>query len=507
MSVHYKFKSTLNFDTITFDGLHISVGDLKREIVQQKRLGKVIDFDLQITNAQSKEEYKEDGTLIPKNTTLIISRIPIAHPPKKGWEPPSAENAFTAAPTNKQDNFNMDLSKMQGSEEDKIQAMMMQSTVDYDPKTYHRIKGQSQVGEVPASYRCNKCKKSGHWIKNCPYILGKDQQEVKRNTGIPRSFRDKPEAEQEAQFVVPAELNQEIPEDLICGICRDLFVDAVMIPCCGSSFCDDCVRTSLLESEDSECPDCKEKNCSPGSLIPNRFLRNSVNAFKNETGYKISNVKSAVKNEEKPPVEKEKEKEKEEEPPVVEPEPEEPEKPEKVEKPEETETNGKKEQPKSESPEPTLAVEEPPKEKEKDKYDSDYEDNITIKMPQPAADSAPISRKASPNYSQKTSESSHRREPKSEYASEHDKHRPSSKSESGKSERSLLPTPIGMHMNYQGHMMGEEERRAEEARRSNAYKPSYMPMQRGPPPMHMMGHHIPPCNNGYNSMGQRPPLR
>lgn len=55
MSVHYKFKSTLHFDTITFDGLHISVADLKKEIVQQKRLGKIIDFDLQITNAQNKE--------------------------------------------------------------------------------------------------------------------------------------------------------------------------------------------------------------------------------------------------------------------------------------------------------------------------------------------------------------------------------------------------------------------------------------------------------------------
>lgn len=55
MSVHYKFKSTLNFDTITFDGLHISVADLKREIILQKRLGKIIDFDLQITNAQTKE--------------------------------------------------------------------------------------------------------------------------------------------------------------------------------------------------------------------------------------------------------------------------------------------------------------------------------------------------------------------------------------------------------------------------------------------------------------------
>lgn len=40
-----------------------------------------------------------------------------------------------------------------------------------------------------------------------------------------------------------------------------------------------------MESEDHECPDCKEKDISPGTLIPNRFLRNSVSNFKNETGY------------------------------------------------------------------------------------------------------------------------------------------------------------------------------------------------------------------------------
>jgi E3 ubiquitin-protein ligase RBBP6 len=58
MSVHYKFKSALDFDTITFDGLHISVTDLKKAIVHQKRLGKTCDFDLQITNAQTKEGKK-----------------------------------------------------------------------------------------------------------------------------------------------------------------------------------------------------------------------------------------------------------------------------------------------------------------------------------------------------------------------------------------------------------------------------------------------------------------
>lgn len=55
MSVHYKFKSSLDHDTISFDGLHISVADLKKEIIQKKKLGKTQDFDLQITNAQTKE--------------------------------------------------------------------------------------------------------------------------------------------------------------------------------------------------------------------------------------------------------------------------------------------------------------------------------------------------------------------------------------------------------------------------------------------------------------------
>ncbi|XP_017462377.1 PREDICTED: zinc finger CCCH domain-containing protein 13-like isoform X1 [Rhagoletis zephyria] len=287
MSVHYKFKSALDFDTVTFDGLNISVGDLKRSIIHQKRLGKVTDFDLQITNAQTKEEYQDDTALIPKNTSLIIARIPITQP-KKIWNPQNIEKPQQVRATSRGDGNSLDLSKMKGSEEDKILEMMIQSTADYDPKSYHRIRGHSQVGEVPPSYRCNRCKKTGHWIKNCPYTVGKEHSEVKRNTGIPRSFLDKDDNEPPADFPEPAvaiESKKEIPEDLICSICKDLFVDAVMIPCCGSSFCDDCVRSALLESEENECPDCKERGCSPGSLIPNRFLRNSVNAFKNENGY------------------------------------------------------------------------------------------------------------------------------------------------------------------------------------------------------------------------------
>lgn len=102
MSIHYKFKSAIDYDTITFDGLHISVSDLKKSIVQQKRLGKATDFDLMITNAQTNEGetlflvgvvfgfnwnnvfflhfpvYTDESALIPKNTSLIVACVPIA---------------------------------------------------------------------------------------------------------------------------------------------------------------------------------------------------------------------------------------------------------------------------------------------------------------------------------------------------------------------------------------------------------------------------------------------
>lgn len=52
--VHYKFSSKLNYDTVTFDGLHITLSDLKRQIMGREKL-KAADCDLQITNAQTKE--------------------------------------------------------------------------------------------------------------------------------------------------------------------------------------------------------------------------------------------------------------------------------------------------------------------------------------------------------------------------------------------------------------------------------------------------------------------
>ena len=83
-----------------------------------------------------------------------------------------------------------DLSRSEASEEDKIKAMMTQSTQAYDPSKYdnyypsffrersrftvhffvryQKIRGQGQVGPVPGNYCCFKCGMPGHWIKQCP---------------------------------------------------------------------------------------------------------------------------------------------------------------------------------------------------------------------------------------------------------------------------------------------------------------------------------------------------
>ncbi|CAH2236771.1 jg8532 [Pararge aegeria aegeria] len=186
MSVHYKFKSALDYDTVTFDGLHISVGDLKAAISQQKRIGKTSDFDLQITNAQTKEVYVDDNTLIPKNTSLLVARVPLSQQPKKQWEGSSnSQSVHKDVTVNK---GLADLSRMEGSEQDKINAMISQSTFDYDPSNYQKIRGQNQRGIVPSNYICYKCQKRGHWIKDCPIANSGDPIEIRRSTGIPRSF-------------------------------------------------------------------------------------------------------------------------------------------------------------------------------------------------------------------------------------------------------------------------------------------------------------------------------
>eukprot|EP00250_Pteridium_aquilinum_P016391 c23084_g1_i1 orf=1373-1894(+) len=76
MAVYFKFKSAKDYDSVSIDGHFICVGNLKDKIVEKKNLGRGTDFDLLISNAQTNEEYTDEAQSIPRNTSVLVRRVP-----------------------------------------------------------------------------------------------------------------------------------------------------------------------------------------------------------------------------------------------------------------------------------------------------------------------------------------------------------------------------------------------------------------------------------------------
>ena len=79
-----------------------------------------------------------------------------------------------------------------------------------------------------------------------------------------------------------------IPAELQCPICRELLVEAVMMPCCAGSACDSCARKGIQDGG-NKCPVCKELATSE-DLIPYRLIRDKVERYCSSTGYSNSKV-------------------------------------------------------------------------------------------------------------------------------------------------------------------------------------------------------------------------
>ncbi|OMP02771.1 Zinc finger, RING/FYVE/PHD-type [Corchorus olitorius] len=336
---YYKFKSAKDFDSIVMDGSFISVGTLKEKIFESKHMGRGTDFDLVVTNAQTNEEYVDEAMLIPKNTSVLIRRVPgmrrmpiVAAPEPKVENP--IENAQQPEKSNldfEWDEFGNDVysipetlpvkssnplptNKADDDEDSRIKALINTPALDWQRqgadgcgpgRGFGRGFGMERK-TPPEGYVCHRCKVAGHFIQHCP-TNGDPKYDIKRvkpPTGIPKSMLM---ATPDGSYALPSggvavlKPNEgafekeieglpsssshcvgDVPPELHCPLCKEVMKDAVLTSkCCFMSFCDKCIRDQIMSK--SKCV-CSATNILADDLLPNKTLRDTINRIILESG-------------------------------------------------------------------------------------------------------------------------------------------------------------------------------------------------------------------------------
>jgi protein MPE1 len=86
----------------------------------------------------------------------------------------------------------------------------------------------------------------------------------------------------EAEKKKASEGNKELQErGLECPIDKRLFVDPMKTPCCGKTYCHDCIENALLEN-DLVCPGCETENVSLEALKPDEDMKEQIKTYQEE---------------------------------------------------------------------------------------------------------------------------------------------------------------------------------------------------------------------------------
>lgn len=333
-SVFYKFKNSKEPERIVFDGTGISVFELKREIIAASGLGDGSDFDLHLyPEDQPTTEYDDDTTIISRSSTVIAVRRPAARGHGRAARYVSGRapvRAIKKADTSKPVMPPPSTGPL--SEQDAEAAFLAESAQVWDqqkeslshakPVFHKKKRPEVPTHEPPVGYVCYRCQVKGHWIFACPTNDDPDFKPVaraKRTTGIPRSFLktvDKPpEGEEDgrgvmlnadgeyvqvmtdtktwekfqekanaskAQAANADAANKELEErGLVCPIDKRMYVDPVKTPCCGKTYCHDCIENALADG-DLVCPNCSTDGVLIDDLVADEDMVGKIRAYETE---------------------------------------------------------------------------------------------------------------------------------------------------------------------------------------------------------------------------------
>lgn len=223
-TIFYKFLSQKTTSRIIFDGTGMTVFDLKREIINDNKLGDGTDFQLRLYLPDTQEELEDDAQVIPRSSSVSVRRSPsikfkknvssgsgmasmtgnasryVTGRPRVMQQQKSTHgNTTTNTNSNNINNENVseeqriaNMFASQTSQWEHIQQEMAEAVPVYRPTQGHGGNGNNNEteGPPPPGYMCYRCGGRDHWIRNCP-TNGDPNYEgkrLKRTTGIPRKF-------------------------------------------------------------------------------------------------------------------------------------------------------------------------------------------------------------------------------------------------------------------------------------------------------------------------------
>ncbi|KAG4194966.1 hypothetical protein ERO13_A06G082600v2 [Gossypium hirsutum] len=265
MSVHFKFRSSRNYDSIDIGGQpSISVRDLKSSIVQNKKLNLCQDFDLLFSDPISGQEYVHEDFQIPCGSSVIIKRVPagahlgsckvFATPDEKMSKTSHLQNAETV-------NF------------DDFGAEICPVT---EGNLSCNIEDRFCIDDEDTHFKLKSCTKQP--VVECQKIEGSDISEAVPQGQILPGTKSKADIELNAKLSTFLAMQpSDFPSELKCSLCGTFFKEAVLIPCCQHSFCEKCILHVLVEK--ARCPKCFSTKCKVEDLLPNLSLRQATERF------------------------------------------------------------------------------------------------------------------------------------------------------------------------------------------------------------------------------------
>ena len=205
---------------------------------RQERSPKERDFDLLLADDETGKTY-EDVDMVPAGSTVVISRLPKQKEEKrKQWKPVTKKERDELGDHLKKAGVSLPdhcQTQQQGQHQGALHSHHVQRIDQFQSKSNHQ---QHQVNSPPST-----------------------------------------SPQQKADQLV------KLPEELQCPICKKLMFDAVLTRCCGESLCEGCFTEALAPN--NLCPFCNEPD---QSVLKNLFLREHIERFLKDTGYKRRSV-------------------------------------------------------------------------------------------------------------------------------------------------------------------------------------------------------------------------